>query len=484
MNCKKCNAELEEGTRICPECGMNQAEAEATENATPAENAVPAEVKAEKKEPKMVPLRMVLAIAAIAVLAAVFFVVIFTGLPGKENGDPTDGSVESQETVPVTVPLGTGLNDVSCKGSYTVTDEEAMAAKDIVIATVGNQTLTNGQLQAYYWLQTRSFLYSNSYYLSMLGLDYTIGLDSQMISAEVMASLGAEAENMTWQQFFLEQALSAWHTYASLLATADAESYVMTEEEQAYLDGLSATLQSDAETNGFETVEEMVAYLMGSGAKAEDYEAYERTYYSAYAYYMAYVNNKTFTHEELEAFFDAHAAEYEANGLTKDMYTVDVRHVLVFPEGATSETIRTETFPQEAWDASKAEAEALLQQWLDGEATEESFGLLANEHSDDQNGQVTNGGLYEEIAKGQMVENFENWCFDAAREPGDYGIVETEFGYHIMYFVSKSEPMWPAYAENDMRTEIANTLLDDAMSNYPMEVDFKAIVLGLVNLAE
>ena len=37
MNCKKCNAELEEGVQICPECGMNQAEA--------AENAVPAEVK-------------------------------------------------------------------------------------------------------------------------------------------------------------------------------------------------------------------------------------------------------------------------------------------------------------------------------------------------------------------------------------------------------------------------------------------------------
>mgnify|MGYP002518477939 FL=1 len=166
------------------------------------------------------------------------------------------------------------------------------------------------------------------------------------------------------------------------------------------------------------------------------------------------------------------------------MYTVNVRHILVFPEGATSETIRTETFPQEAWDAGKAKAEALLQQWLDGEATEESFGLLANEHSDDQNGQVTNGGLYEEIAKGQMVANFENWCFDPAREPGHYGIVETEFGYHIMYFVSKNAPMWLEYAENDMRTEAANTLLDDSMTKFPMEVDFKSIVLGLVNLAE
>ena len=476
MNCKKCNAELEAGVQVCPECGTNQAEA--------AENAAPAEVKVDKKEPKMVPLRMVIAVAVVVALIAVFAVVIFGGQIGKQNVDPTEGSVESQETVPVTAPVGTGLNDVSCKGSYTVSDEDAAAAKDTVIATVGNQTLTNGQLQAYYWLQTRSFLYSNSYYLSMLGLDYTQGLDNQMIAAEVMASLGAEAENMTWQQFFLDQALNAWHTYAALLAAAEEEGYVMSEEEQAYLDGLDATLQSDAETNGFATVDEMVAYLMGGGAAAADYKAYESTYYSAYTYYMACVNSKTYTSEELEAYFDAHAAEYEANGLTKDMYTVDVRHILVFPEGATSENIRTETFPQEAWDASKAEAEALLQQWLDGEATEESFGLLANEHSDDANGQVTNGGLYEGVAKGQMVENFENWCFDPAREPGHYGIVETEFGYHIMYFVSKSEPMWPEYAESDLRTEAANTLLDDAMSKYPLEVDFKSIVLGYVDLSK
>lgn len=476
MNCKKCNAELEEGVQICPECGMNQEEA--------AENAVPAEVKIEDKEPKMVPLKMVIAVAVVVALIAVFAVVIFGGLIGKQNVDPTEGTVPSQEVTPGATIPGTGLNDVSCKGNYTASDAEVIAAKDTVIATVGNQKLTVSQLQAYYWLQTRSFLYSNSYYLSMLGLDHTLPLESQMISAEVAASMGMEATNMTWQQFFLSQALDAWHTYAALLAAAEEEGHVLSEEEQAYLDGLDATLQSDAETNGFATVDDMVAYLMGGGAGTADYKAYESTYFSAYAYYMACINSKIYTPEELEAYFDAHAAEYEANGLTKDMYTVNVRHILVFPEGATSETIRTETFPQEAWDAGKAKAEALLQQWLDGEATEESFGLLANEYSDDQNGQVTNGGLYEAVEAGQMVETFDAWCFDPARETGNYGIVETQFGYHIMYFVEKSAPLWIDYAQSGMRTEAANTLLDNAMTEYPLEVDFKSIVLGLVNLAE
>ena len=35
-----------------------------------------------------------------------------------------------------------------------------------------------------------------------------------------------------------------------------------------------------------------------------------------------------------------------------------------------------------------------------------------------------------------MVETFTDWCFDSSRQPGDNGMVETEYGYHLMYFIS------------------------------------------------
>jgi hypothetical protein len=35
-----------------------------------------------------------------------------------------------------------------------------------------------------------------------------------------------------------------------------------------------------------------------------------------------------------------------------------------------------------------------------------------------------------------MVKNFENWSTDDSRQYGDTGIVESDYGYHIMYFVS------------------------------------------------
>ena len=117
----------------------------------------------------------------------------------------------------------------------------------------------------------------------------------------------------------------------------------------------------------------------------------------------------------------------------------NVRHILVAPahehaEGETHE--EGETYSAEELAAAKATAEEILASWKAGEATEEAFALLANEKSADGDG--TTGGLYENVYPGQMVQNFNDWCYDAARKTGDTGIVESEYGYHIMYFVGDS----------------------------------------------
>lgn len=111
---------------------------------------------------------------------------------------------------------------------------------------------------------------------------------------------------------------------------------------------------------------------------------------------------------------------------------IDVRHILIAPE-KNEEGKKTE----EAWAAAEAKANEVYESYLAGEMTEEAFGELAKEHSED--GNAAQGGIYEGVAKGQMVENFNDWCFDEARKPGDSGIVKTEFGYHIMYFVGLGE---------------------------------------------
>ncbi|MBQ5970353.1 MAG: peptidylprolyl isomerase [Clostridia bacterium] len=80
-------------------------------------------------------------------------------------------------------------------------------------------------------------------------------------------------------------------------------------------------------------------------------------------------------------------------------------------------------------------AQGVLQMYLDGKHTEEAFGALATQYTEDD-GSKESAGLYAETDVGQMVEPFESWAIDPARKAGDVGIVETEYGYHVMYFVS------------------------------------------------
>ena len=117
-----------------------------------------------------------------------------------------------------------------------------------------------------------------------------------------------------------------------------------------------------------------------------------------------------------------------------DEYTVSVRHTLLTTEEIGTYTSETEAQEIEARNAQvKAEAEALYTEWVNGGASEEAFIQMAKDHSED--GNASTGGLYSGVYMGQMVEAFQDWCFDESRQPGDHGIVETEFGYHIMYFV-------------------------------------------------
>ena len=149
---------------------------------------------------------------------------------------------------------------------------------------------------------------------------------------------------------------------------------------------------------------------------------------------------------------------------------VNVRHILVkFTGGTTGEDGKT-TYTQAEKDKAKKEAEDLLAKWKAGKANETSFGELANAESDDQNGKVTNGGLYEDIYPGQMVENFDNWCFAEDRKVGDTGIVETEYGYHVMYFSSFDETSYrDMLIDNDMRNENTEKWHDELVKNLKVE---------------
>ena len=142
---------------------------------------------------------------------------------------------------------------------------------------------------------------------------------------------------------------------------------------------------------------------------------------------------------------------------------VNVRHILVSFQGDAQED---GTYSDEAKEAARTTAEEILSQWKSGDATEDSFAALANEKSTD-GGSNTKGGLYENVFPGQMVAAFNDWCFDSARKSGDTGIVETNYGYHVMYFVGTADQTYRDYQiENDLRSDDMEVWYHSLIDNY------------------
>ena len=130
--------------------------------------------------------------------------------------------------------------------------------------------------------------------------------------------------------------------------------------------------------------------------------------------------------------------------------TASVRHILVKAEASEDGT-----YSDEAKAAAKARAEEILAEFNAGDKTEESFAALAEQYSEDA-GSNTNGGLYENIGHGQMVEEFDAFCF-GGHKPGDTGIVYGESGsyagYHVMYYVGEGGLYKDYIAKSDLENE-------------------------------
>ena len=150
--------------------------------------------------------------------------------------------------------------------------------------------------------------------------------------------------------------------------------------------------------------------------------------------------------------------------------SVDVRHILIKPEDAEDPTDADQVVAkhQEAID----KAEGIYDEYMAGEKTEESFAALAMEHSQDN---AEEGGLYTEVCKNEMEEAFENWCFEEGRKPGDIGIVKTEYGYHLMYFVGEGREGWQVKAEEKMSTEHFESFFADETENQEVKTNLLAM---------
>ena len=159
----------------------------------------------------------------------------------------------------------------------------------------------------------------------------------------------------------------------------------------------------------------------------------------------------------------------------------NVRHILIGYEGGTTDDSGVTVYSEDEKLAAEATGVDLLAQWETAGGTEEAFAALANEHSIDT-GSNTNGGLYEDIYPGQMVQTFNDWCFDAERKAGDTGLVHTDYGCHVMYYVGDSETTYRDYMiTNNLKSADIEAWYTAQLENVTVtDVNLKYIQTDLV----
>lgn len=385
------------------------------------------------------------------------------------------------ETVPATTPADGDPDDVTCKGSYTGDlDDRA------VVATIGENKLTNSILQAYYWAEVARYRQENQ----DPAPDFSRPLDSQNCPVDDSVA--------SWQQYFLKAALNTWHSAQALTLQSQTKNLPLEEAyqpnlknhdkylqnmpatrylygynetflpntlHQQYLDVLPETLTALAWEKGYADISSMAEFAFGT--TEESLMAFAEVYNRGYIYFTNLGYYLEHTQEDVESYFAEHEDAFRAAGITKSSGRyLDIRQILIRPDNTTTD----------GWEACETEAAALLEYWQKKtKETDATFAELANKNSDDT-GSAVNGGAYRRLQKGQLRSELDSWCFGPSRQAGDSTIIRTEEGCHILY-ISQIAEIWYAEAESALRESLLAQCIESARQQYPMEVDYSAITL-------
>ena len=401
------------------------------------------------------------------------------------------------------------------------------AAPDAVVAQVGDTTLTNAELQVYFWAQVAAHAETDE-----VQPDMRVPLKWQACPLD-----GAE----NWEEYFLLKAVNTWHTAQALVMQSEAEG-LPTEERYSpneewhteylsgtkpateylygynnnyrlntlhsnFIDALPALLDELADELGYPSSEDMAAGVFGTTEEAvldaaglynEGY-----SYYTALTYLLGTEYDTTVEKPVVEETEGEEAAEATPTptptptpaptATPEPAYDgtpiISFRQLLYRPnhpqwysKAQAAKETQVEynvaadgkvSCVESGWKNGNWESQLLLNEWRsEYQGTEYGFAQLVYEESDDE-ASKDHGGLYVNVQSGEVPAELEEWLFDPVRKYGDTTIIRTEYGYHILYFVEGTTVEAKAEADAELAARQAK-IIEIAKERFPMELHLDA----------
>lgn len=248
-------------------------------------------------------------------------------------------------------------------------------------------------------------------------------------TAEGMIDLTAACDYLeggTWADYLTNYVKKDIQRRYMLTALAAENGVVLSDEKKKAVEASVDSILSQAEAAGLSGDGFMSQYF-GDNMTIERFRDVLAVYQLADQYLAEYLAGYTFTEEELQL--------------------PTVRHILY-------KAVINSTEAENATEAEIAEAKANAEATL---ATITSYEDMVLAGDRDFTAKVAEEAAEYTVSIGQMVAEFEAWCYDPARKVGDTGIVQTDYGFHVMYFVGKTQ------ASEDEKSTIAQNALSDIL---------------------
>lgn len=306
---------------------------------------------------------------------------------------------------------------------------------------VAGEKVTRVEFDYNYHMILNNYSSQNGYYMSLMGVDLSGDLSTQMYS-----------ETMTWQDYFEHLAVENIAGNKALRDEMKAAgfTYDTTQEYEAYLESIK-----EAAAAAGTTEKAYIQSVYGSYATASRLKPFVTEAMQLNAYYELVCEEKAPSDAEIQAYYEENkdsydSVDYRLTIVNAELPTepTDLADPVEETEGEESADTDTET----AYEPSEAEiAHAMELAYAEAEAALETIS--------------TDGELRENVSRASVASLLRDWMFSEDRKAGDTTIVENSASnlYYVAEFIDRYRDETPSVDFRVIFVAADDTLREDAI---------------------